>query len=123
MGPFYGPDAAPSDSRCSVGLTVDRQARSNDGQASSNAAWRARTASSAAEARIMQEIRMDDVEIISMLIPAAARVSKVRAVTPGWVFIPAPTSETRATSASLVTPLAPSSDTNPSHTSVLTARS
>ena len=55
----------------------------------------------------MHEIRIDDVEIISMLIPPAARVSKVRAVTPGWVFIPAPTRETRATSASLLTPVGP----------------
>ena len=66
---------------------------------------------------------MDEVEIISMLIPSAARVSKVRAVTPGWVFMPAPIRETRATSASVVTPLAPSVGTRPSATSALTARS
>ena len=66
---------------------------------------------------------MVEVEIISMLMPLAARVSKVRAVTPGCVFMPAPTSETRATSPSLVTPVAPSSGTSASQTSVLTARS
>ena len=90
---------------------------------SSKAACRARTASSAASARIMHEILIDEVEIISILMPEAASVSKVRAVTPGWVFIPAPTSETRATSASQFTPVAPSSGTSASHTSVLTARS
>src|ERR1039458_8059453 len=71
----------------------------------------------------MQEIRIDDVEIISMLIPRDASGSKVSAVTPGCVFIPAPTSDTRATSESLFTPEAPRSGTSASQTSVLTARS
>ena len=66
---------------------------------------------------------MEEVEIISMLMPASASVSNVRAVTPGWVFMPTPTSDTRATSSSPVTPVAPSSGTSALHTSVLTARS
>ena len=105
--PVYGPSRTGPPS-----CRADRDGRRPASrQASSKAACRARTASSAASARTMHEIRIDEVEIISMLMPAAARVSKVRAVTPGWVFIPAPTSETRATSASLVTPVAPSSGT------------
>ncbi len=34
------------------------------------------------------------VEIISMLMPLSPRVLKTFAATPGWVFIPAPTTET-----------------------------
>ena len=54
--------------------------------------------------RTMQEIRMAEVEIISMLMPAAASVSKVVAATPGFDFMPAPTRLTRAMPPSLVTP-------------------
>ena len=43
------------------------------GQASSKAACRARTASSAAAARTMHEIRIDEVEIISMLMPGGGQ--------------------------------------------------
>ena len=57
--------------------------------------------------RTMHEIRMVEVEIMSMLIPSAASVSNMVAVTPGCVFIPAPTSDTRATSSSETTPVAP----------------
>ena len=81
----------------------------NSLRGSSKARWSARTACSAASVRTMHEILMVEVEIMSMLIPSAARVSKVVAVTPAWDFIPAPTSETRATSSSEVTPVAPSS--------------
>ena len=59
-------------------------------------------------ARTMHEIRMGEVEIISMLMPAPARVSNIVAVTPGWVFMPAPTRETWATSSSAMTETAPS---------------
>ena len=66
---------------------------------------------------------MVEVEIMSMLIPSAARVSNMVAVTPGFVFIPAPTSETRATSSSEVTPVAPSSSASSLATSTDVARS
>ena len=46
---------------------------------------------------------MAEVEIISMLIPASASTSNVRAATPGLDFIPAPTRLTRAIPASVVT--------------------
>ena len=52
---------------------------------------------------------MVDVEIISMLMPAADMASKTLAATPGWVFIPAPTKETLATSVSTSTDWAPMS--------------
>ena len=55
----------------------------------------------------MHEMRIGDVEIISMLIPSPASVSNIVAVTPGWVFIPAPTTETCATSSSAITDTAP----------------
>ena len=54
-------------------------------------------------------MRMDDVEIISMLTSAAASVSNMVAATPGFVFMPAPTRLTRAMSSSKVTPAAPMS--------------
>ena len=47
-----------------------------------------------------QETRIDEVEMISMLIPASASASKMSAATPGWLFIPAPTTETLAMSGS-----------------------
>ncbi len=40
------------------------------------------------------EIRISEVEISSMLIPASASASQNVAVTPGWLFMPAPTSDT-----------------------------
>jgi hypothetical protein len=61
---------------------------------SSNARCSVRTASSARSAATMQEIRIGDVEIISMLIPSRASASNIVAVTPGFVFMPAPTTET-----------------------------
>ena len=44
---------------------------------------------------------MADVEIISMLMPAAASVSNIVAATPGFDFMPAPTRLTRAMRASV----------------------
>ena len=45
--------------------------------------------------------------MISMLIPASASASKIAAATPGFVFIPAPITETFAMSRSEVKPSAP----------------
>ena len=47
---------------------------------------------------------MAEVEIISMLMPSAARVSNIVAATPGFDFMPAPTRLTRAMRRRLVTP-------------------
>ena len=47
---------------------------------------------------------MAEVEIISMLMPAAASVSNMWAATPGWVCMPAPTRLTRAISSSALAP-------------------
>ena len=66
--------------------------------------WRARIASSTSISSTTHEIRIDDVEIISMLIPLAAKVSNMVAVTPGYDFIPAPITETRAIEVSESTP-------------------
>ena len=52
------------------------------------------------DARTTHEMRMDEVEMISMLMPASASASNMSAATPGWLFIPAPTSETFAMSGS-----------------------
>src|SRR5207248_7540383 len=57
----------------------------------SNAAWRARTARSTSFSCTTHEMRMVEVEIISMLTPSVASVSNICAATPGLVFIPAPT--------------------------------
>ena len=51
-------------------------------------------------ARTTQVSRMDEVEIISMLMPSWARTSNMVADTPGWVFIPAPMIDTVAMSGS-----------------------
>src|SRR5262249_13619817 len=80
-------------------------------RSSPKAPCRARTAGSTSLAATTHEIRIDDVEIISMLIPSRARTSNISAATPGWVFMPAPTSETRPISASWVTPAASRSST------------
>ena len=52
------------------------------------------------------ETRIADVEMISMLILASASVSKMSAATPGWLRIPAPTTETFAISGSTLKPAA-----------------
>ena len=64
-------------------------------------------------ARITHEMRMADVEIISMLMPAAASVSNIRAATPGLVCMPAPIRLTRAMPSSADTSSAPSSSISP----------
>ena len=56
--------------------------------------WVARTASSTWASSTMTEIRISEVEIISMLTPADARDAKNFAVMPGWERMPAPISET-----------------------------
>ena len=56
---------------------------------------------------------MDDVEIISMLMPSAASVSNMVADTPGWVFMPAPMIDTVAMSGSAMTSVAPISACKP----------
>ena len=57
----------------------------------------------------MHEVRIVEVEIMSMLISSSASVSNIVAAMPGCVFMPTPTRDTRATSESAVTPEAPSS--------------
>ena len=69
----------------------------------------ARTATPMSAARITQEMRMVEVEIISMLTPASARASNMAAATPGLDFMPAPTSDTLAMSGSATTSAAPTS--------------
>src|SRR5207247_778099 len=71
--------------------------------------WTARSARSASPFRITYEIRIGDVEIISMLMPSPASTSNMSAATPGWDFIPAPTSETFAMASSTLNPSAPMS--------------
>ena len=50
-----------------------------------------------------QEILIGEVEIISMLTPASPSTVNVFAATPGWLFIPAPTSETFPIAGSVTT--------------------
>ena len=52
------------------------------------------TAASTSSSRTTHEIRIGDVEMIAMLMPAAASASNMSAATPGSDFMPAPTSET-----------------------------
>src|SRR6202034_2618182 len=92
-------------------------------QPSAKAAWRVRTARSTSASATMHEVRMVEVEIMSMLISSLARVSNMVAAMPGCDFMPTPTSETRATSASAVTPDAPSSSACACAASTATARS
>src|SRR4029079_17780014 len=61
---------------------------------SSNAVWSALTASGTRSPGTTHEMRIGDVEIISMLMPLSPRVVNTLAATPGWVFIPAPTIDT-----------------------------
>ena len=69
------------------------------------------------------EVRIAEVEIISMLIPWLARVSNILAATPGFDFMPAPTRLTRAMSRSDDTPVAPISAASRSQTVVPLTRS
>ncbi len=57
------------------------------------AVWTARTDSFTSSARVTTEMRISEVEISSMFTPAFDSASKNVAVTPGFVFMPAPTSE------------------------------
>ena len=70
----------------------------------------------------MHEVRMVEVEIMSMLISSLASVSNMVAAIPGCDFMPTPTRETRATSASAVTPVAPSSSAWACEVSTATAQ-
>ena len=56
--------------------------------------WVARTASSTWASSTITEIRISEVEIISMLTPAEASAAKNFAVMPGCERMPAPISET-----------------------------
>ena len=59
--------------------------------------------------RITHEILIGEVEIISMLMPASPSTVKHLAATPGWLFIPAPTSDTCAIAGSVTIRPKPSS--------------
>src|SRR4029453_11506479 len=61
---------------------------------SSKAVCSSRTAVSTCSSRTTHEILIGEVEIISMFTPALAIASKVLCATPGWLFIPAPTTDT-----------------------------
>ena len=60
----------------------------------SNLVWIARAASATSAWRTTAVMRISEVVIISMLMPASRRASQKSAVTPGWDFMPAPTRET-----------------------------
>src|SRR3954451_21722758 len=70
---------------------------------SSNAVWSALTASGTRSPGTTQEMRIGEVEIISMLMPLSPSVVNTFAATPGWVFIPAPTIETLPIDSSVAT--------------------
>src|SRR3954467_4414085 len=76
---------------------------------SSNAVWSALTASGTRSPGTTQEMRIGEVEIISMLMPLSPSVVNTLAATPGWVFIPAPTIETFPIEGSVASVM-PSSD-------------
>src|SRR6516225_9146312 len=73
-------------------IDADIEFPAHHSASSLNASWRATTALSTSSSRMTQVMRMADVEIISMLMPASASVSNIVADTPACVFIPAPTS-------------------------------
>src|SRR5919112_2633173 len=79
---------------------------------SSKAVCSARTARSTSSAPITQEILIGEVEIISMLMPSSPSVEKTRAATPGWDFIPAPTTDTFPIAGSSATEWMPTSETS-----------
>ena len=68
-----------------------------------------RTAVSTSSSRTTHEILIGEVEIISMFTLASPSTVSARAATPGWLFIPAPTSETLPMRSSDCTPPKPSS--------------
>ena len=71
-------------------------------------------ASSTTASSTTQLMRIEEVEIISMLTPRPASVSNIVAVTPGCDFIPAPMTESRAIELSEDTSAKPSSSRRPS---------
>src|SRR5581483_406730 len=107
-----GADDADADGRA----THETSTPPVEPSASPKASCNARTARSTLSARTTQEIRMELVEIISMFTPSRARISNMVAATPGWVFMPAPISDTRAMPLSSSNPVAPRSPTSPSMT-------
>ena len=70
---------------------------------SSKALCSARTASGTRSPGTTQEMRIGEVEIISMLIALSPSVVKTFAATPGCVFIPAPTIDTLPIDSSVAT--------------------
>src|SRR4051794_35848337 len=97
-------DREPHDENCPKGCS----GRIVSNPDSSKAECSARTASGTRSPRMTQEMRMGDVEIISMLMSLEPRVVKTLAATPGCVFIPAPTIETLPIASSLSTSPRPS---------------
>ena len=81
------------------------------------------TARSIWPSRTTHDVRMAEVEIISMLMPSPASTSNIVAATPGFDFMPAPTMLTRAMSRSEDTPVAPISSASRWQISVPRARS
>src|SRR5918999_695439 len=90
---------------------------------SSKAVCSWRTAVSTCSSRTTQEILIGEVEIISMLTSASPSTVRARAATPGWLFIPAPTSETFPMCSSVWMPPKPSSAWNGSSASRAATRS
>src|SRR5690606_3656245 len=79
---------------------------------SPNLWWMACTAVSTSSSCTTTEMRIVDVEIMSMLTPASDRAVNISAATPGWVFMPAPTSDTLPIRSSSSMPWAPISATS-----------
>ena len=88
---------APTMARGVVGSVIGRSLRTRrparSPSPSSNASWVALTATLTSFSSTTTEIRISDVEIISMLTPASASAPKNVALTPGLDRIPAPTRE------------------------------
>ena len=81
------------------------------------------TAVSTSSSRTTHEILIGEVEIISMFTPASPSTVRARAATPGWLFIPAPTSDTLPMRSSEWTAPNPSSSLSGASASVAMARS
>ena len=75
--------------------------------------WRLRTAAATSRPRTTQDMRIGEVEIISMLMAWSARMRNIRPAIPSSDFMPAPTSETLAMSGSTSTPRACDCRSNP----------
>ena len=63
-------------------------------RSNSNASWSAATARSTSAAAMWHEILIGDVVTTSGWTPSPSSVANAVAATPGWLFIPAPTTET-----------------------------